>query len=227
MTVTQVHENHQFAAIPLLAATAALDPCFALPFLTVSLCSFLNMALHDFLVGDALAAALTARLPWQDPLDVQTANATLNVAGFALFTLLLLRRPPGAPQTARALLWRARFVLVAGLAAGRGGPGRPAGHPARPAAGGPPVGAPGRRGPGRGPVEAHLSARRRLRTLLARAAVELRQPALHPGGGGADHRGRPWRPWPGCGGSAAPTTPAGGERLGLSAGSRWWRLAIR
>ena len=116
MTVTQVHENHQFAAIPLLAATAALDPFFAIPFFTVSLCSFLNMALHDFLVGDALAGALLARLPWPEPLALQTANATLNVAGFAVFTLLILRRPPGPPQTARALLWRARFVLLTGLA---------------------------------------------------------------------------------------------------------------
>jgi hypothetical protein len=115
MTITQVHENHQFAALPLLAATAALDPWFALPFLVTTVCSFLNMAVHDFLIGDTLAAALTQHLPWKTPLEVQTANAALNVAGFALFTLLLLRRPPVAAQSARALLWRARLVLVAGV----------------------------------------------------------------------------------------------------------------
>lgn len=115
MTITQVHENHQFAALPLLAATAALDPWFALPFLVTTLCSFLNMAVHDFLVGDTLAAALTQHLPWKTALEVQTANAALNVAGFALFTLLLLRRPPGEAQSAGALLWRARLVLVAGV----------------------------------------------------------------------------------------------------------------
>ena len=93
----------------------ALDPWFALPFLVTTLCSFLNMAVHDFLVGDTLAAALTQRLPWKTALEVQTANAALNVAGFALFTLLLLRRPPGVAQSARALLWRARLVLVAGV----------------------------------------------------------------------------------------------------------------
>jgi hypothetical protein len=115
MTITQVHENHQFAAVPLLAAAAALDPWFALPFAVTTLCSVLNMALHDFLIGDTVAAALTQRLPWPTPLELQTANAALNVAGFALFTLLLLRRPPVPSQSARALLWRARLVLLAGV----------------------------------------------------------------------------------------------------------------
>ncbi len=119
MTITQVHENHQFAAVPLLAATAALDPWFLLPLATTTVCSFLNMALHDFLIGDAMAGALGSRLPWQEPLALQTANATLNVAGFAVLTLLFLRRPLGAGSpdggTARALLWRARLVLLAGL----------------------------------------------------------------------------------------------------------------
>jgi hypothetical protein len=120
MTITQVHENHQFAAIPLLAATAALDPWFAIPFAVTTLCSVLNMTVHDFLIGDTVAAALAQHLPWKTPLELQTANATLNVAGFALFTLLLLRRPPGPAQSARALLWRARFVLVAGVLLGGG-----------------------------------------------------------------------------------------------------------
>ncbi|MDQ3703239.1 MAG: hypothetical protein M3442_20325, partial [Chloroflexota bacterium] len=157
MTITQVHENHQFAALPFLAATAALDPWFLIPFATTTLCSFLNMALHDFLIGDAVSGALGSWLPWREPLALQTANAALNVAGFAVFTLLLLCRPLGvsrerragvasaaappagapgqgarsAPATereterdtvrgalsaSRALLWRARLVLIAGLA---------------------------------------------------------------------------------------------------------------
>jgi hypothetical protein len=120
MTITQVHENHQFGAVALLAGGAALDPWLAVPFAVTSLCSFLNMALHDFLVGDVLAGALGARLPWHDPLSLQTANAALNVAGFALFTVIFLRRPPGPPQTAPALRRRARFVLLGGVAIGGG-----------------------------------------------------------------------------------------------------------
>ncbi|MGH2367167.1 MAG: hypothetical protein ACRDI2_03125 [Chloroflexota bacterium] len=115
MTVTQVHENHLFAAVPFLAAAAALDRWFLLPFAITSLCSFFNMTLHDFLIGDTLAMALAAWLPWRDPLSLQVANAMLNVAGLAVFTVLLLRRPPVARQSARALLWRARFVLLVGL----------------------------------------------------------------------------------------------------------------
>jgi 4-hydroxybenzoate polyprenyltransferase len=118
MTITQVHENHQFAAIPFLAAAAALDGWFLLPFAITSLCSFLNMGLHDFLVGETLAAALPTWfpwLPWREPLSLQTANAGLNVAGFALLTLIFLRRPPGMRQSKEALLGRARFVLLAGV----------------------------------------------------------------------------------------------------------------
>ncbi|HEV2124097.1 MAG TPA: hypothetical protein VGW38_15140, partial [Chloroflexota bacterium] len=116
MTVTQVHENHMFAAVPFLAAAAVLDAWFIVPFLIASVCAFLNMALHDFLIGEQVAATLATWLPWKEPLTIQTANAILNVAGFGLFTLILLRRPPGPRQTARGLLWRARFVLLSGLA---------------------------------------------------------------------------------------------------------------
>jgi hypothetical protein len=173
MTVTQVHENHQFAAIPLLAATAALDPFFVLPFLTVSLCSFLNMALHDFLVGDALAAALMARLPWQDPLALQTANATLNVAGFAIMTLLILRRPPGPPQSARALLWRARFVLLTGLVLALGALGALLAILRDPLLAARLWERLAAQALGSGPVEAHLKRQTAPEDLLARAAVEL------------------------------------------------------
>jgi hypothetical protein len=116
MTITQVHENHLFAAVPFLAAAAALDALFLVPLATVTVCAFANMALHDFLIGEWLAAELALRLPWQDPLALQTANAALNVAGFAAFTALILRRPAAVPQSAGALRWRARFVLLAGLA---------------------------------------------------------------------------------------------------------------
>jgi hypothetical protein len=115
MTVTQAHENHMFAAVPFLAAIAVLDPWFIIPFAIASLSVFLNMALHDFLIGDQVAATLAQWLPWQDPLAIQTANAVLNVAGFMLLTLILLRRPPAIRQSATALLWRARFVLLTGL----------------------------------------------------------------------------------------------------------------
>ena len=116
MFVTQVHENHMFAALPFLAAAAALDAWFAGPFVIASVCVFLNMALHDFLIGDQVAAWLAAQIwmPWKEPLHIQTANAQLNVAGFALLTLVLLRRPPVARQSASLLRWRARFALLVG-----------------------------------------------------------------------------------------------------------------
>ena len=116
MFVTQVHENHMFAVLPFLAAAAALDAWLVGPLLIATVCVFLNMALHDFLIGDHLAAWLAAQpwMPLKEPLQIQTANAQLNVAGFALFTLLLLRRPPVAAQSARFLRWRARFVLLVG-----------------------------------------------------------------------------------------------------------------
>jgi len=114
MAVTQVHENHMFAVLPFLAVAAALDLWFLIPFAIATVCVFLNMAIHDFLVGDHLALALAQWLPWKEPLAIQTANAQLNVLGFAVFTLLLLRRPPVVPQSARLLRWRARFVLLLG-----------------------------------------------------------------------------------------------------------------
>ena len=116
MTVTQVHENHMFAAVAFLAAAAALDAWFVLPFAVVTVGSFANMALHDFLIGDHLAVALATWLPWKTALAMQTANAAFNVAAFAALTALVLRRPPVARQTAAALRWRARCVLLAGLA---------------------------------------------------------------------------------------------------------------
>ncbi|MBI3970222.1 MAG: hypothetical protein HY332_02935, partial [Chloroflexi bacterium] len=119
MTITQVHENHLFNAVPFMAAAAALDGWLALPFVVVSLSSFLNLALHDFLIGETMAATLSAWLPWlgwHGPLDWQTGNALLNVAGFALFTIVLLRRPPAGAQSAASLRRRARLVLLGGVA---------------------------------------------------------------------------------------------------------------
>lgn len=115
MTVTQVHENHMFAVLPFLAAAVALDGWFLLPFLTSTFCIFANMVLHDFLIGGWLAAGLAEWLPWQRPVDIQTANAALNVAGFAIFTGLLLRRPPGTAQARSALRLRAQLVLLTGI----------------------------------------------------------------------------------------------------------------
>ena len=116
MTVTQVHENHMFAALPFLAAAAALDAWFILPFVIASTCVFFNMALHDFLVGDHVTTWVAQWLPWKEAVAIQTANARLNVAGFGLFTLILLRRPSVPRQSKRMLVWRARFVLVTGIA---------------------------------------------------------------------------------------------------------------
>jgi hypothetical protein len=116
MFLTQVHENHMFAVLPFLAAAAVLDAWLVAPFVIASVCVFFNMALHDFLIGDHLSAWLAqqAWMPWKETLQIQTANAQLNVAGFALFTLLLLRRPPVERQSARLLRWRARFALLVG-----------------------------------------------------------------------------------------------------------------
>lgn len=120
MAVTQVHENHMFATIPFLAAAAALDAWFLLPFVIASVCVFFNMALHDFLVGDSLAAWLGQWLPSADALALQTANARLNVAGFAVFTLILLRRPPAGQISASHQRWRARLALAVGAVVGGG-----------------------------------------------------------------------------------------------------------
>ncbi|HEU5317787.1 MAG TPA: hypothetical protein VFX49_16870 [Chloroflexota bacterium] len=172
MTITQVHENHMFAALPFLAAAAALDGWFVAPFLIATACVFLNMALHDFLIGDALAAWLAERLPWKDALAIQTANARLNVAGFALFTLVLLRRPPVGAQSPRLLLWRARLALAAGAVVAGGAltvayalvtvPERAAAVWERLA----------ERAAQSGPVEAHLGRKTPVGVLLERAALE-------------------------------------------------------
>jgi hypothetical protein len=116
MTITQVHENHLFAALPFLAAAAALDFWLLAPFAIASVCFLGNLALHDFLIGDWVTAHVATWLPWHEPVAIQTANAALNVAGFALFTVIFLRRPFVPRQTAGELRLRARLVLVAGVA---------------------------------------------------------------------------------------------------------------
>ena len=222
MTVTQVHENHQFAAIPLLAATAALDPFFAMPFLTVSLCSFLNMALHDFLVGDALAGALMARLPWQEPpglADGQRHPQRGRVR--RLYPAASCAAPRARPRSARALLWRARFVLLAGLALAGGALGALLAILRDPQLAARLWERLAAQALGSGPVEAHLKRQTAPEDLLARAAVELAN-LLYALAGVAAIVGAVaavaglW--WLGC---AHYTRWR--ERLGLSAGFRWWR----
>jgi len=173
MAVTQVHENHMFAVLPFLAVTAALDLWFLIPFAIATVCVFLNMAIHDFLIGDHLALALAQWLPWKEPLAIQTANAQLNVLGFAVFTLLLLRRPPVIPQSARLLRWRARFVLLLGtvLSAGMLATVRAiASEPQRALALWERV---RERAMLAGPIEAHLGHKSPPQVLLERAALDF------------------------------------------------------
>jgi hypothetical protein len=122
MAITQVHENHMFGALPFLAGAVALDGWLAVPFAVATLCVLANMALHDFLIGDHVAAAIGALagrwLPSTEPVAIQTANAYLNVAAFIVFTLILLRRPAGVRQTAGYLRRRARLVMLGGIALG-------------------------------------------------------------------------------------------------------------
>ncbi len=126
MTITQVHENHQFAAVPFLAAAAALDLAFLPVFLATSFVMFTNMAIHDFLWGAPMTALYLERLPWLARLGVvdggtlQMANAWLNVGTFGLFSLTFLFRPTTPGQSASYLVWRARLTMVAGLALGGG-----------------------------------------------------------------------------------------------------------
>ena len=126
MTITQVHENHQFAAVPFLAAAAALDLAFAPVFVATSVVMFTNMAIHDFLWGPPMTALYLARLPWLERLGVldaeslQMANAWANVGTFGLFSLLFLFRPTTPPQSATYLTWRARLTMLAGLTLGGG-----------------------------------------------------------------------------------------------------------
>jgi hypothetical protein len=172
MGITQVHENHMFAALPFLAAAAALDGWFALPFAAVTVCALANMALHDFLIGERLAAALAAWLPWREALAIQTANAALNVAGFAVFTVLLLRRPVAPRQSAAALLWRARAVLLAGVGLAGGALAALAAALGSPAVAGRLWDRMAQGALAAGPVEAKLGRRTPEEVLLARAALE-------------------------------------------------------
>jgi hypothetical protein len=122
MTITQVHENHQFAAVPFLAAAAALDLAFLPIFLATSIASFVNMAVHDFLWGEPMTALILAEFPslaqWGivDGPTLQMANAWFNVSTFGLFSVIFLFRPTTPSQSSRYLAWRARLTMIAGLA---------------------------------------------------------------------------------------------------------------
>jgi hypothetical protein len=173
MAVTQVHENHMFATIPFLAAVAALDGWFLLPFAIASVCVFFNMALHDFLIGDHLAAWLVQWLPSADALALQTANARLNVAGFVAFTLILLRRPAAGPISAPLQRWRARVALAVGSVVGGGALAAArllVTNPARAAAVWERL---ADRALQAGPVEAHLGHKTPPSALLEHAALEF------------------------------------------------------
>lgn len=126
MTITQVHENHQFAAVPFLAAAAALDLAFLPIFVATSVVMFTNMAIHDFLWGPPMTALYLAKMPWLERLGIvdaetlQMANAWANVGAFGLFSVLFLFRPTTPAQSATYLTWRARLTMLAGLALGGG-----------------------------------------------------------------------------------------------------------
>jgi hypothetical protein len=126
MTITQVHENHQFAAVPFLAAAAALDLTFLPVLVATSIVMFTNMAIHDFLWGQPMTALYLTTMPWLERFEVvdgqslQMANAWVNVGTFAVFSLLFLLRPTTPTQSATYLAWRARLTMLAGLALGGG-----------------------------------------------------------------------------------------------------------
>jgi hypothetical protein len=126
MTITQVHENHQFAAVPFLAAAAALDLAFIPIFVATSVVMFTNMAIHDFLWGPPITALYFAKMPWLEQFGIvdaetlQMANAWANVGTFGLFSLLFLFRPTTPEQSATYLTWRARLTMIAGLSLGGG-----------------------------------------------------------------------------------------------------------
>ena len=96
---TQAHENHLFFALPLLSLAWPRRPKLLVPFAVVTLTVLLNMALQD----QPLLAALGFDL--YDPVvqALRTANAVLNLACFASWSLWALLRPAGSAEQVRAV----------------------------------------------------------------------------------------------------------------------------
>ena len=87
---TQAHENHLFAALPLLSLAWPSRRTLLIPFAVISLTLCLNMFLHDQLILEALGRAI------DDPLveQLRLLNAMLNVACFVGWAVWACARKP-------------------------------------------------------------------------------------------------------------------------------------
>jgi hypothetical protein len=95
---TQAHENHAFAALPLLALALAerpagpgLRPAFA----ALSLTALLNLLLQDPLAVLGLGLAGPAPPASQVLASLRTLNAVASLATLLAWSLASARRPPG------------------------------------------------------------------------------------------------------------------------------------
>ena len=90
MVTTRAHENHSFMALPLLAMAVPRARFLGVAFGVISLTLFLNMTLHDFGTRNVWVNAFGIET-W---LDIQLANAAINVALFVAWSAWLLRVRP-------------------------------------------------------------------------------------------------------------------------------------
>jgi len=90
LVTTRAHENHSFMALPLLAMAVPRARFLGVAFGIISLTLFLNMTLHDFGTRNFWVDAFGIET-W---LDLQLANAAINVALFAAWSAWLLRGLP-------------------------------------------------------------------------------------------------------------------------------------
>jgi hypothetical protein len=111
---TQVHENHLFFALPLLALAWPTRRSLLVPFGVISVTLLLNMLLHDQMLLEGLGRSL------QDPLveRLRLANAVANVLCCLGWSAIAALRPPD-PALALATLRRCfpRHAASVGLEA--------------------------------------------------------------------------------------------------------------
>jgi hypothetical protein len=95
MLVTEIHENHGFALLPLLAVAMARDKKLIPFYLVLSVTMTLNYALHD--------PPLLSQWRWLDSAPLRWLNALVNTLVLAVWMLYLFVPMPGvvaraAPQ---------------------------------------------------------------------------------------------------------------------------------
>ncbi len=104
---TQVHENHLFFALPLLALALPDRPSLLWIYGLLSVTLFLNMALHDQLLVEALGASLEDH----GVITLRTLNAALNVLCWVGWSLARISQHYVARQEPRSHPARRRAEL--------------------------------------------------------------------------------------------------------------------